>query len=212
MNMPAPAKATQILLFILLIALVPGCTGLKRYAYEGFNRDSWQKPDEVIRMLEIQHGESVADVGAGSGYFTFRLSEAVGATGKVLAVDIDEGMIEFLNERILQGGYSNVVTILAETGNPLLPVRGVDMIFLSNTYHHIEDREAYFKRAHRFLRKNGRIVIIDLTGKGWLERLSGHSIAKEAIIEEMEIAGYRLQNDHKILPRQSFLQFTPVGH
>src|SRR3990167_1555747 len=97
-----------------LLALVVGCASVKRWAYEGFNRDSWQKPEQVVRSLGIKPGDYVADLGAGGGYFTFRLSQAVGSSGKVYAVDVDQGMVEYLKQRTVDEGRRNVEVILAE--------------------------------------------------------------------------------------------------
>jgi len=193
---------------LLLVALSAGCTDLKRFSYEGFNRDNWQKPEEVIRSLAIQPGESVADLGAGGGYFTFRLSRAVGANGKVYAVDVDRGMVEHLKKRAFEERHQNVAVIMAQYDDPLLPANGVDLIFVCNTYHHIEDRSAYFSRAKRYLRPGGRVAIIDFTGKNWPERWFVHPVPKEAIRSEMESAGYRLEGEHGFLPRQHFLIFS----
>jgi arsenite methyltransferase len=120
--LPKKAKKTQVMLLILLISLVSGCTSLKRYAYEGFNRDSWQQPDQVIRALDIQQGQHIADIGAGSGYFTFRFAEATGPIGKVYAVDVDSGMIDYIKQRSVEDGYLNVETILAEPQDPFFTI------------------------------------------------------------------------------------------
>ena len=72
--------------------ITTGCAGLKRCAYEGFDRDDWQAPERVVEVLGIEPGDRIADVGAGGGYFTFRLADAVGAQGLVYAVDVDEGI------------------------------------------------------------------------------------------------------------------------
>ena len=85
------SRALRALVPLLILAFA-GCTTLKRYAYEGFNRDKWQKPEEVIRALRIQPGQVVADLGSGSGYFTFRLARAVDPGGKVYAVDVEKGV------------------------------------------------------------------------------------------------------------------------
>jgi arsenite methyltransferase len=162
----------------------------------------------VIRALDIQQGQYIADIGAGSVYFTFRFAEANGLSGKVYAVDVNSGMIDYIKLRSVEDGYLNVETILAEPQDPLLPEGGVDLMFLCNTYHHIEDREKYFKHAARYLSDKGRVAIIDLVGEGWIEKISGHWIAKDVIRGEMEAAGYRLQQEYGILPRQSFLIFT----
>ena len=191
-----------------LLALVVGCASVKRWAYEGFNRDSWQKPEQVVRSLGIKPGDYVADLGAGGGYFTFRLSQAVGSSGKVYAVDVDQGMVEYLKQRTVDEGRRNVEVILAEYHDPRLPENGVDLIFITNTYHHIENRVAYFRRAKRHLRFGGRIAIIDFTGKGWPERWFIHPVPKEIIRSEMEAAGYRVQQEFDFLPRQHFLVFS----
>src|SRR5574341_1008495 len=76
----------------VLMALTGGCTDLKRFSYEGFGRDGWQRPEEVLRAVGVRPGDHVADLGSGGGYFTFRLAKAVGPTGKVYAVDVDKGL------------------------------------------------------------------------------------------------------------------------
>ncbi len=204
-----PKWLKQVTLLCLLISLITSCTSLKRCAYEGFDRDSWQKPEQVIHALDIQPGQHLSDLGAGSGYFTFRLSDAVGPSGKVYAVDVDPGMVVFLKNRSEETGYSNIVTILSDPKDPSLPEARIDLILVCNTYHHIENRENYFRRLHKYLSKNGRIAIIDFSGKGWIIRLSGHWVPQDTILREMEAAGYRLQQDHEFLPRHNFLLFAP---
>jgi ubiquinone/menaquinone biosynthesis C-methylase UbiE len=190
------------------MALVAGCTSLKRLAYEGFNRDSWQKPEEVMRVLEIKSGQHVADLGAGGGYFTFRLSQAVGPTGKVYAVDVDQGMVEYLKQRALDERHPNVIVVRGDYDDPRLPKGGVDLVFICNTYHHIENRTTYFTQAKRYLRAGGRVAIIDFNGKGWFDKLFLRPVPKEVIRGEMEAAGYRLQSEYDFLPRQHFLVFS----
>lgn len=195
--------------FVLLAALIlSGCTTLKRCAYEGISRDEWQKPGEVIRALAIRPGERIADLGSGSGYFTFRLAKAVGSMGKVYAVDIDKGLNEYVASRAQQEGHSNIEVILAKPADPLLPESGVDIIFTTNTYHHLENRPAYFANVRRYLRPNGRIVIIDFSGKRWLESFGGHYTPGDLIKREMREAGYHLQKEFDFLPRQYFLVFA----
>jgi SAM-dependent methyltransferase len=135
-------RRTAACLFVLVLPiLLSACADLKRWAYQGFGRDRWQKPEEVIRALEIGVGQQVADIGAGSGYFTFRLALAVGDSGKVYAVDVDEEMIDYLKKRVRQ-----VVPIAARPDDPQLPEGSIDLLFVCNTYHHIESRPAYFQK------------------------------------------------------------------
>jgi len=195
-------------LFILSVALLAGCTALKQCAYEGFNRDEWQHPERVIASLDLEQGQHVADLGSGSGYFTFRLAEAVGRTGKVYAVDVDPEMNEVVTQRAKDGGFDNIEVILAKYDDPSLPESGVDLIFSSNTYHHLEDRVAYFARAAKYLRPNGRVAIIDFNGEGWLHKLLPHWTAAVVIEGEMKEAGYSLDRRYDFLPKQHFLIFS----
>lgn len=192
---------------LLAVALNAGCIGLKRFAYEGFNRDKWQHPEEVIQSLEIAPAEKIADIGSGAGYFTFRLARAVGATGKVYAVDVDRGLNDYVAQRAREEGLINIETVQAEYADPRIP-EPVDLIFTSNTYHHIQNRAAYFANARRYLRPQGRVAIVELKGTGWFERWFGHSTTSDVIRSEMESAGYRLDRELTFLPRQHFLIFS----
>jgi arsenite methyltransferase len=192
----------------LLGILVTGCTALKQCAYEGFSRDEWQQPDKVIQSLGIQPGSIIADLGSGSGYFTLRLANAVGPTGKVYAVDVDSAINEALKERAQRERADTVVVVSAKPNDPQLP-EPVDLIFTSNTYHHIDNRIAYFAALIKHLRPSGRLAVIDYDRTAWLEGLWGHYTPREFIKRELEQAGYELQNDFDFLERQSFLIFVP---
>ncbi|MBI3098985.1 MAG: class I SAM-dependent methyltransferase [Planctomycetes bacterium] len=198
-------RAAAPILFIALAA--PGCTTLRRLTYEGFNRDRWQKPDLVVQTLEIRPGQRVADLGAGSGYFTFRLADAVGPEGQVFAADVDKSMNEYLRAKVAEKRSANIEVIDAKYEDPLIPGEGVDLIFVCDTYHHIEDRETYFKNAAKYLRDGGRVAIIDFKQDQWVLRLLGHTMPKEEIVREMEAAGYALVADHDSLWRHYFLVF-----
>ena len=184
-----------------------GCSAFKRFAYQGFGRDGWQQPERVVRELELGPGAQVADLGAGGGYFTFRLAEAVGPDGRVFAVDVDEEMTGYLQSRVEDEGPANVTVILGRYEDPLLPDGQIDLLFTSNTYHHIEDRRDYFQRLHADLRPDGRVAILELNDVSWFPRTFGHHTDPEVIIEEMEEAGYVLERDHGFIDRQSFLIF-----
>ena len=109
--------ALLVVAALLVTAFGIDLTTLKRFTYVGFNRDAWQYPDQAIEALRIQPGDTVADLGSGGGYFTFRLADAVGPDGKVYAVDVDAGMIEFLEQKAQEDGYRNVQTIATCTGD-----------------------------------------------------------------------------------------------
>ena len=195
----------------VLVGLISSsCTAFKQWAYgKGPSRDAWQYPNKVIAELAIQPGQHVADLGAGGGYFTFRIADAVGNTGKVYAVDIDPGMTADLQERAAKDGYRNVEVILAEPNDPRLPEDSVDLVFTCDTYHHLEDRTAYFARLQKSLRPKGRVAIIDHSGSaGLFVRLFGHFTPSSVIRSEMEAAGYKLDREYTFLPRQSFVVFS----
>jgi arsenite methyltransferase len=201
-------RPSKILIFVVAVALLAGCAQLKQCAYEGVNRDDWQQPQRVIAALNVRPGDQVADLGSGGGYFTFRLAEAVGPAGKVYAVDIDPDMVDLIAKRAKQETAANIDPILAKPDDPLLPKAEVDLIFTSNTYHHIDNRIAYFSNLRKYLRPGGRIAIIDFDRRSWLMGLFRHYTPSEFIKPEMEQAGYSLQEELSFLDRQSFLIFT----
>ena len=191
-----------------LLFISTGCGGLFRSFLNSPWRARWQQPEVVIRSLALQPGAHVADLGAGGGYFTFRLADAVGPTGKVYAVDVDQGNLDYIARRAQEQGYANVDIILAKYDDPLLPEGEVDLIFTCDTYHHWENRADYFSSAARYLRPGGRIVIIDLNGSSWFAKLFGHWTPKDTIRQEMETAGYQFTRDFDFLSRQNFQVFT----
>jgi arsenite methyltransferase len=201
-------KRTAALL--LAAGLLGGCGSCKRLAYEGFARDRWQQPERVIAALGIGPGDRVADLGSGSGYFTVRLARAVGPDGKVYAVDVDEEMNEHLRQRLAQEEIANVDVILGRFEDPLLPDGGVDLVLTVDTYHHLEDRPAYFRNLRRDLAPGGRVAVIDYDGrKGWYMRLMGHITPRDVLLREMAEAGYEVAEELDFIDRQSFVIFSP---
>ena len=203
-----PSRRILRTTLIVLLITCAGCTDVKRWAYEGFDRDEWQHPEEVIQALIIKPEEQIADLGSGSGYFTFRLADAVGPSGQVYAVDIDADMNAHLAKRLQEKGYKNIEVMLAKPHDPELPENGVDLIFSANTYHHLENRPSYFANARKYLRPNGRIAIIDFNGEGLLQQLSGHYTPNDVIQRELQEAGYALERELTFLPKQVFLIFA----
>jgi len=204
----ARGRAAAVLAAALLAgALAGGCTRFKRFAYEGVGRDAWQKPDEVVAALELRPGDRVADLGAGGGYFTFRLAEAVGPEGRVLAVDVDDGLLAYLAERAREEGRTNVEPVRAAYDDARIPAPGADLVFTCNTYHHLEDRSAYFARLRSSLRPGGRVAIVDFTpGRA---PFGAHGTDPDTIVRELGDAGYALVARHDFLETQSFLVFAP---
>lgn len=201
---------SRTILHTVLILLLVGCTActeIKKWAYEGFDRDEWQHPEEVIQALMIKPGDQVADLGSGSGYFTFRLADAVGPTGRVYAVDVDADMNADLGKQVKDKGYQHIEILLAQPNDPGLPDKSINLIFSSNAYHHLENRTTYFANVRKHLKPQGRIAIIDFDGEGWLQQIMGHYTSGEVIQRELQKAGYTLEQELDFLPDQVFLIF-----
>ena len=191
------------LLCAAAVLFASGCGAAKRCAYEGIGRDEWQQPERVIADLALAPGARVADLGAGGGYFTFRLARAVGPDGHVYAVDIDEEMNAFVAKQAAKEGLANVSTVLAGPDDARLP-EPVDLLFTSNTYHHLANRSAYFRGVReRQLAPGGRVAIVE-----YRPDVTSHSTARETIESELAAAGFRLVKSFDYLERQHFLVFA----
>lgn len=173
-------------------------------------RDAWQRPALVVAELGIERGMTVADLGAGTGYFSAHLSEAVGQSGTVYAVETEPALVEHLLERAEREDLTNLVPVLASTGNPRLPAASIDRLLIVDTFHHIDDRLGYFGRVRRVLAPDGRVAIID-----WKkEKLPvgpapDHKLPRQQVVREMEQAQYELAAESDELPYQYFLIFRP---
>jgi len=163
-------------------------------------RDAWQKPHEVIEALALAPDAAVADIGAGTGYFSARLARML-PKGTVYAVDLEPDMVKHLQARAQREGLANLVPVQAAPGDARLPAR-VDIALLVNAYHHLEARSGYFaKLAAR------RVAIVDFRMDSKLGPRAGR-VAPETVKREMAAAGYRLAAEHGFLPNQYFLVFS----
>src|SRR5262245_35740210 len=179
-------------------------------ALEDPKRDLYQKPQEVIMALGLKPGEVIADIGAGSGYFTFRLAHHVDDTGKVYAVDVSSDMIRHINRRIRDLKVTNVVSILADPDDPLIPKGSVNRFFFSDSWHHIDNQTKYLSLMKKMLKPGGEIVMIDFHKKDLpVGPPMQMKIAREDLIKQMESNGFRLTKEHTFLPYQYFLVFAP---
>lgn len=177
--------------------------------FERKERDVFQKPDEVMRTLALRPGERVADVGAGSGYFTLRVARAVGPTGLVLAIDINPDLLEFLDRRAKEAGLANVTSHRVEKDDPRLPPAGIDTILMVDTFHYVKERAAYARKLRAGLAQGGRIVVIDYLpwagcpGAPRPER----RLSRDSVDEAMAAAGLTPARVHEFLPEQFFVEY-----
>lgn len=172
--------------------------------YNRTAQEGWSQAARVVRTLGLQRGQSVADIGAGGGYFSVLLARAVGPRGRVYAVDISPGSIAYIKQYAAAQQTPNVKPILAAADNPGLPDDSVDLVFIRNTYHHLGDRVAYFSRLKRSLRPGGRVAVIDFHPRVYPH----HSTPENVIYAEMAAAGYRRVARYSFLARQNFNVFT----
>src|SRR5262245_58493918 len=172
-------------------------------------RDAYQKPREIVDALNLKQGELVADIGAGSGYFTFRLAQHVGDTGRVYAVDVSPDMILHLNRRIRDLKTRNVVTVLCAPDDPLLADGSIDRFFICDTWHHIRDHPDYLALMKRMLRPGGQVIMIDFKKeKTPVGPPLEMRIDRADLVRELQANGFRLEVEHKFLEYQYFLVFT----
>ncbi len=171
-------------------------------------REAYQKPHEVITALDLKPGEVIADIGAGTGYFTFRLARHVGEQGRVYAVDISPEMIVHVNRLIRDLHVKNVQTLLAAPDDPLLPDASIDRFFICDTWHHINDHPHYLALLKKMLKPGGQVVMVDFKKeKTPVGPPVEMRISRDALIKEMETNGFQLATEHTFLPYQYFLIF-----
>ncbi len=204
-------------LIVSLVAFATlGCAGASKLDLSHVGqRAAWQHPDEVVRALGVDAGDHVVDLGAGNGYFLPYLAEAVGSTGRVYAVDVDANVILELARTVDDEGLENVEIVLGDYDDPRLPDHSIDLVLLVNSYHHIEQRSAYFERLQADLEPAGRVAVIDpddeLDGMMGLFLSEGHTSSRRAIRDEMTAVGYSHAASFDFLPVQVFEVFTPTA-
>jgi len=170
-------------------------------------RDAWQKPHDVIAALGLPPDAVVADIGSGTGYFAVRLAHRV-PKGRVFGVDTEPGMVKHLAERAKREGLGNLVSVAGAPDDPRLPEK-VDLVLLVNVYHHIAEREDYFRRLRASLKPAGRIAVIDFREDAPRGPPKRERVSAERVRAELGRAGYTLTGEHGILPSQHFLVFRP---
>jgi predicted methyltransferase len=172
------------------------------------DRDKWQKPDEVIQAMNLKPGQVIADIGAGNGYFTRRFATTVHPGGKAIGIEVDASAVRSLNADARRVNLPTYEARLVPTDDPLLAPNSVDIIFLCDAYHHINDRVNYFARVRQALKPGGKLVVVDYVKS---KDHDEHAVVREEVIDELKRAGYELTQEFKLLlPRQYFFEFKPV--
>jgi ubiquinone/menaquinone biosynthesis C-methylase UbiE len=208
-------RLIPLFLWMTIALTSVGCSGASKIDLGVMltsGRDGWQHPERVVESLGIRPGDSVAEIGAGSGYWLAWLSEAVGPDGRVYAVEVDPELVKALEERIAEEEYVNVEVILGVYDDPRLPEGQIDLAMTCLTYHHIEERTEYFRALRSDLSARGRVAHLDDRPDSpapisWFQS-SGHWSDPAAIVSEMYAAGYAQSASFDFLPAQSFQVFA----
>ncbi len=155
--------------------------------FDSPGREQRLQIDRVMDILGIASGKAVADIGAGSGWFTVRAARRVGPDGTVYAVDINPEAVHYIDARARKESLANVKTILSKTDDPLLPAGSVDSVLLLKTYHEVADPIKLLENLRPALKPGARLGIIDREGNG-----TDHGVSRKVVVEEAAKAGYRL--------------------
>jgi arsenite methyltransferase len=213
------------LMAVLLLAHAPQARERALTAHHGFgdvahwagvfespDRVKWQKPDEVVRALDLKPGQTVIDIGAGTGYFTRRFAKAVGPSGAVIGLDVEPGMVNYMKADAKKLGLQNYHARVVKADDPELSPNSADVIFFCDTLHHVDDRLAYLRKLAPALKPGCRIAVVDFmkdAPEGPPKRMK---ISREQMMEQFRKAGYDMVREHKFLPYQYFLEFEPAAH
>ena len=179
------------------------------HVFDDPKRDAWQKPHEVIHALNLKPDAVIADVGSGTGYFAVRLANMV-PNGRVYGVDVEPDMVKYLAERATREKHGNLVAVAGTPDSPRLPEKA-DLVMLVDVYHHIEDRQRYFRDLRASLKPGGRVAVIDFRMDSPDGPPRAARIEPQRVIGELTAAGYELARQHDFLPNQYFLEFRPRG-
>jgi predicted methyltransferase len=188
-------RLSRIVLWACVLAAVP-LLGQVRQADEG-RREEWQKVDQIFTAMGVRSGATVADVGAGDGFFTSRLARAVGPDGRVFAVDVDEGALTRLRKRLEDDGIRNVFVVKGTATDPRLPERTLDAALIVNAYHEMTQHQDMLSALRTALKADGRLVIVEpisdaRRASSRAEQTKAHEIAPEFVLGDARRAGFRI--------------------
>ena len=173
---------------------------------ESPQREQWQQPDRVIRSLGLKKGDAVADVGAGSGYFSFRLADLVGSNGKVYAADIDDEMLNFMRGKMENSSITNITLVKSSMSDSNLPVACCNNILMVNTFHELAEPLQFMRNLRKSLKKDGSVAIINWNKNSKAGPLY---VPEPEILNLMKQAGFGFVGSENFLKKQFFLKFKP---
>jgi ubiquinone/menaquinone biosynthesis C-methylase UbiE len=215
------AAATLVLGLVAVAAQKPGVHPVSGRVYalpmgvagapwlERRERELEEDPDLAMRLIRVARGSTVADLGAGSGYFTVRLARAVGAEGKVYAVDIQQGMLDLLQRAVAKEKLTNVTPVLGAADDPRLPTASLDLVLMVDVYHELSSPQTTLAHLKNALTPGGRLVLLEYRAEDPdVPILPEHKMTKAMVKLEIEHEGFRQQRVYDDLPRQHLIVFT----
>lgn len=171
-------------------------------------RESEESPRRAVSALAIRPGMVVADIGAGSGYYTIRLARAVGAEGRVFATDIQRGMLDLIDRRMSDERMTNVTTILGTADDPALPARTLDMALMVDVYHELQSPQTFMRRLRDTLKPDGRLVLLEFRKEDPTVPIrEEHKMSVEDARRELTADGFVFDKTIDVLPWQHILVF-----
>lgn len=176
--------------------------------FDAPERVDWQKPEEVVRLMAIEPGMTVVDLGAGTGFFLGPLSEAVGENGHARGLDIAQELVDHMTARAESQGWTNVTAHVIPTNDPQLEAASVDRVLIVNVWHHLDDRPNYSAKLASALKEGGRIYVVDYTLESPQGPPKAHRLPAERVIAELKAAGFEAHIVDEALPRQYVVMAT----
>ena len=169
-------------------------------------REDEEAPSKALDALQLKPGMTVADIGAGSGYYSSRMAKRVGPTGRVYATDIQPGMIALLERRIKSEGLTNVTTVLGGLDDPRLPPSSIDLAIMVDVYHELQEPQVFLQRLKGAFKPGGRLVLLEFRKEDpKIPILEVHKMSVAEVKQEMEAEGYALDSVLAVLPWQHIL-------
>jgi arsenite methyltransferase len=179
--------------------------------FESPARAKWQKPDDIVKALDLKPGETVVDIGAGTGYFTRRFAKAVGPSGEAIGLDVEPEMIDYMKADAKKVGLGNYEARVVKADDPQLAPHSADVVFFCDVLHHVDNLVAYLKKIGPALKPDGRVAVVDFKDSAPFGPPASMRITREHMIDEFRQAGYHLAREHDFLPYQYFLEFEPAS-
>lgn len=171
-------------------------------------REAEEAPAKAIQALDLRPGMTVADVGAGSGYYTIRIARQVGERGRVFATDVQRGMLDLIERRVRAERLENVETVLGTPEDPALPAQSIDLALMVDVYHELQSPQTFMRRLRETLKPDGRLVLLEFRKEDPLVPIRlEHKMTVDEARRELTADGYAFEKNIDVLPWQHMLVF-----